>query len=665
MRSASNFIQTGIDKSSLLIAAIAPLLWIVDAFRSAIFLNDSFLKQLFFPESSALFLRLWLVFFILIQAWFFNSYSRTHNRALEVEKKLRSLFDLASDALVVTDIEGKVVEASGKAVELWGYSLQELSALDLTRLCAANESERLINFIREIIKNKTSGLDNVMLAVKDSLTIPADIKGRLIDNLDVQDSKVSASSQAAEEKLKQERGRIEEAIKQEETKKFQEQTDALEHKYGEILKARVAEARQQAEELIRQEEKKKSEETLRQAEAKFASESGSKISEGRKLIEDSVRQEEQRKAEESAAALKQKYEELLRKGIEDERRRNEESAKAARSQLEESIRQKEKKKREDEIRAFEVKYAEAAGIKMSEERSRIEATVRNQEQEKALEAINELKLKHEELLRKAIEDERRREEESIKKAEAAVKALELKFQAKEAKVPEIGKLVSGVGQQMLNPLSAVLNYLKVIKIKLTQGSEFKPLEFKDTINLIEENALLCKNILSSLSDPSRVTKTAFQPVSLNDVIAKIDTLLGQELRLQNITVSKALQANLANISGDPLLLTQVVFNLISNAKMAIKNNPYAGGGTLVIKTQSGAKDSVELLITDNGAGIPVNNLPRIFEPFFTTKPDGLGLGLTIAKSIVKEHKGEIEVESKEGIGSTFKVIIPALKEKED
>jgi PAS domain S-box-containing protein len=822
LRNASNFPHIRIDKSSLLIAAIAPLLWIVDSYRSAIFLNESFLKQLFFPETSALFLRLWLVFFILVQTWFFNRFSRTQNRVFEIEKKLKSLFDLAPDALVVIDIEGKVVEASDKAARLWGYSLKELSALDLTRLCAANESERLINFIREIIKNKTSGLDNVMLAVKDSLTIPADIKGILIDNLDVQDKpgiflditgrkniektadavvvapeitvkkseaaipaakpepevlqvnpeqirsriedairkeeaeksrealknleqkylelmrvRLAEESKKAEERIRELESKvsgssqgIEEAIKQEQEKKLQEQTDVLEHKYNEILNARVAEARQQAEELISQEVKTKFEEQLRAAEAKFASESGAKISEGRKLIEDSVRQEEQRKAEESAAALKQKYEELLRQGIEDERKRgeeatklergrieavvrkeeqekalqainelklkyeealpkaiaeerkrgeeatrrerrlleealrsNEEAAKQQRSQLEEALRKEEKKRREDELRAFEVKYAEAAGIKMSEERGRVEAAVRKEEQEKAQQAINELKLKHEELLSEAIDEERKRGQDSIKKAEASVKAAELKSQSKQPQLPEIGKLVSGVGQQMLNPLGAVLNYLKVIKIKLTQGSELKPQEFKDTINLIEENALLCKNILSSLADPSKVAKTTFQPVSLNEVIAKIDSLLGQELRLQNITVSKALQSNLPNIFGDPLLLTQVVFNLISNAKLAIKNNPYAGGGTLIIKTQPGSKNSVELIITDNGAGIPENNLPRIFEPFFTTKPDGLGLGLTIAESIVKEHKGEIQVESKEGIGSTFKVIFPALKEE--
>ena len=772
----------------MFIAAIAPLLWIVDSFRSAVFLNDSFIKQLIFPDPSALFLRLLLVFFILIQAWFFNRYSRTKNRVFEIEGKLKSLFDLAQDALVVTDIEGKVMEASGKAQELWGYSLQELSDLDLTRMCAASESERLINFIREIIKNKESGLENVMLAIKDSLTIPADIEGRFIDNLDARDkpgifldivrhksqelpaaamvveteapakkpeletpvakpepeipakkpetevpkvmaeeerglieeairqqeakksqealknleqkylelmrvrlaeeskkvedavrleekkkteeqirtleSKASAGvEEKLEEKLKAERGRIEEAIRQEEAKKSQEQVNALEYKYSEILKARVAEARQQAEELAVQEAKKKFEEELRQAKAEFVSESGSKISEGRKLIEDSVRQEEQRKAEESALALRQKYEDLLRKGIEEERKRNEESTKLARSQLESAIRQEENKKREEEIRAFEVKYAEAAGIKMTDERSRIEATVRKEEQQKALDAINELKLKYEETLRKAIDDERRRAEESIKKAEAAIKTLELQSRSKEAKVPEIGKLVSGVGQQMMSPLTAVLNYLKVIKIKLTQGSDLKPLEFKDTINLIEENALLCKNILNSLSNPSLVTKAAFQPVSINDVIARIDSLLGQDLRLQNITVSKALQANLANISGDPLLLTQVVFNLISNAKWAIKSNPYGVAGTLIIKTQSSPnKDLVELLITDNGIGISEKDLPRIFEPFFTTKPDGLGLGLTIAYSIIKEHKGEIQVESKENSGTTFKVIFPALIE---
>ena len=175
-------------------------------------------------------------------------------------------------------------------------------------------------------------------------------------------------------------------------------------------------------------------------------------------------------------------------------------------------------------------------------------------------------------MRNGIEDERKRHAEILAnervKAEAArqeeknragelVRAAEAKLaqfvdrKATEApegtKIPEISRLVSGVSQQIMSPLSAVLNQLKLIKIKLTQGSGLKPEEFKDTVNLIEENALLCKGILASLADPQRGLKGVSQLVSLNDLISRISGLIGQELKLQNISFQKLLQVNLADI----------------------------------------------------------------------------------------------------------------------
>ena len=109
----------------------------------------------------------------------------------------------------------------------------------------------------------------------------------------------------------------------------------------------------------------------------------------------------------------------------------------------------------------------------------------------------------------------------------------------------------------------------------------------------------------------------------------------------------------------------MIFNLISNAKWAIQSNLYGSGGSITIKTQSNAqKNLVEFIFTDNGIGISAENQKRIFEPFFTTKPDGLGLGLAIVYNIVKEHQGDIQVESTEGNGASFKISFPAVVKDE-
>ncbi|MFH0828448.1 MAG: ATP-binding protein, partial [Candidatus Omnitrophota bacterium] len=741
---------------------------------------------------------MWLIFFISIQGWIFNRYFRVKNAALEAEGKFKSLFELAQGVFLVIDTEGRVLDVSGKAENLFARARVELLNSKLFQLADEKESERLINFIREVIQKKESGLDDVTLAGKRNVPIAVDIRGRLIDNfeaseeegiflniverirgkeqfnsegipvevmqekLDAERGRIAESArqeearkfeeaikaleqkylesmgsrlaeergkleeairqeemkkaqekireleakslELAEIKFQQERVKVEEAVRQEEAKKTQDAQKALEQKYIEILRVRVAEEQKKAEEAARLEEQKKAQEQIQEAEAKFLKEAEVKISECRKLIEESVRQEERGKAEESAKAVRIKYEELFRKGIEEERKR-----------IEEVVREQERKNTQEQIRLLEAKHIEECSEKLAQQRGRIEEAVRKEEVWRSQEAIKSLEEKHQEILRQRLTEECSKVEEAVrqeekknaqekilalqgmnsesveakiaseraqieervrweeeKKAQEALKTLEreyteainaaarksLEVSVSAQALPDgaknmgITSVISGVGQQVMNPLFAVLNNLKLIKIKLIQDGAFSVNELMETINFIEDNALLCKNILAFLSDPARGPKAVFQPVSLNDVIAKIDSFLGQELKLQNISFQKLLQADLPNISGDMLLLVQVVFNLIANAEWSIKSNIYVSAGSIIVKTQSSPRrDFVELSIADNGIGISQDNLLRVFEPFFSTSPDGLGLGLTIVDNIIREHKGEIKIESKDGNGA--------------
>ncbi len=796
-----------VNKSRFFFVFLAAVIWLADSFFSSILLNVSLLKQLFFPGLSEIFPRLWLIFFISIQGWIFNRYFRAKNAAFEAEGKFKSLFELAQGVFLVIDTEGRVLDVSGKAETFFGCARVELLNSKLFQLAEEKESEKLINFIREVIQKKESGLDDVNLAGKKNVPLAVDIRGRLIDNFEAgaegriflnlverirgkeQVNAVDISAAVVQEKLDAERGRIAESAKQEEARKFEEAIKALEQKYVESMGSRLAEERGKLEEAIRLEEVKKAQEKIRELEAKslesaaikfqqervkieeavrqeeakkaqeaqkaleqkyieilrvrvaeerkkaveaalleeqkraqdknqeieakFLKESEVKISECRKLIEESVRQEERSKAEEAAKAVRMKYEELFRKGVEEERKR-----------IEDLVREQEQKKAQEQIRLLEAKYIEDCSVKLAQQRGRIEEAVRKEESWRSQEAIKSLEEKHQEILRrrlteecKKVEDAVRQEEkknaqgailalqgknsesveakiasecarieervrrEEEKKAQDTLKALERKYteavnaaarkslevsvnaqpSADGVKSMGITGVISGVGQQVMNPLFAVLNNLKLVKIKLLQGGSLSVNELKETITYIEDNALLCKNILAFLSDPARGPKAVFQPVSLNDVIAKVDSFLGQELKLQNISFQKLLQADLPNISGDMLLLVQVMFNLIANSKWAIKSNIYVSAGSIIVKTQSSLKrDFVELSIADNGIGISADNLLRVFEPFFSTRPDGLGLGLAIVDNIIREHKGEIKVESKDGSGAIFRITFPAI-----
>jgi two-component system, NtrC family, sensor kinase len=231
-----------------------------------------------------------------------------------------------------------------------------------------------------------------------------------------------------------------------------------------------------------------------------------------------------------------------------------------------------------------------------------------------------------------------------------------------AKMASIGMLAGGVAHEINNPLIGVLNNVQLVKLLIAGKKEFKVEDFKELLDVVEDSALRCAKITRTLLDFSHSPKGVYQRSSLNEIIEKVDNLLVYEMRLGNITIDKQLDSSLPQISADSLLLQQAIFDLITNARWAIQKKSGKLGGVITIKTAYEPENSqVILAISDTGIGMSEDELKKIFRPFFTTKPlgEGTGLGLSIVQDIIKEHKGEIEVESKTGAGSTFKIKFPA------
>jgi signal transduction histidine kinase len=131
--------------------------------------------------------------------------------------------------------------------------------------------------------------------------------------------------------------------------------------------------------------------------------------------------------------------------------------------------------------------------------------------------------------------------------------------------------------------------------------------------------------------------------------------------VSNITTKVNLDDVLPPVFIDEHQIQQVLVNLITNAVQAMSS-----GGRLVISSRPGKNgDSVEIGVADTGKGIPPEFLPHIFDPFFSTKGDGgTGLGLSVSYGIIKNHKGDIRVESKVGVGTTFTIELPLYKKEE-
>ncbi len=152
--------------------------------------------------------------------------------------------------------------------------------------------------------------------------------------------------------------------------------------------------------------------------------------------------------------------------------------------------------------------------------------------------------------------------------------------------------------------------------------------------------------------------TVLEDGDLNRVIEELLEFVGPELDQAGVTIDARLSPGLPLMRIDPRYVKQALLNLIKNAVAAMP-----GGGTLTVETvRSG--DEVRVRISDTGSGIPDEIMGKIFEPYFTTKPFGTGLGLTIVFKIVKEHFGDISVDSRVGEGTTVTLALPVpQKEK--
>ncbi|GAB4389793.1 MAG: hypothetical protein Kow0025_17400 [Thermodesulfovibrionales bacterium] len=216
-----------------------------------------------------------------------------------------------------------------------------------------------------------------------------------------------------------------------------------------------------------------------------------------------------------------------------------------------------------------------------------------------------------------------------------------------AKLAAIGELASNVAHEINNPLTSVLGYSELIKEESDLDAIMKDVE------VIEKEALRAREIVHQLLEFSRKRTLNMEDINLNDVLRDVVGLVSLQIKDSRITVGEDF-GEIPMIKADENQLKQVFLNLINNAVFAME-----GEGTLRLSTEVQG-DTVRACVTDTGKGIPRDIVDRIFDPFFSTKKEkGTGLGLSISYRIIQGHGGRIEVESEEGKGSRFTVVLPA------
>ncbi|MCC6126075.1 MAG: cache domain-containing protein [Pirellulales bacterium] len=214
----------------------------------------------------------------------------------------------------------------------------------------------------------------------------------------------------------------------------------------------------------------------------------------------------------------------------------------------------------------------------------------------------------------------------------------------------VGRLAAGVAHEINNPLTGVLAFADLLREK--ENMDHQDLE---DLELIIRETKRAREIVKGLLDFARETPQVKSLLNINELVRQTILLLGKRDAFQNIQIVEVLAESLPHILGDKNQLQQVLVNLSLNACEAMPR-----GGTLMLATSS-TDGRIVIEVTDTGSGIRREHLDKIFEPFFTTKPvgKGTGLGLSVSYGIIQQHGGTLEVESQEGKGTTFKVVLPA------
>jgi len=225
-------------------------------------------------------------------------------------------------------------------------------------------------------------------------------------------------------------------------------------------------------------------------------------------------------------------------------------------------------------------------------------------------------------------------------------------------VTRVGKLaefVSSLAHEISQPLTAILSYAQAAQRMLGDRDP----EVQKVLQYIINDDQRASEVIRRLRSLLKKSEPEMKPLDMNALIQDTIALVATDVAVRNDVLKTELVSDLPVINGDRIQLQQVLLNLISNSFDAMESSQ--DFREMLISTARKDKDTIQVAVKDSGCGIPTQNIPKLFTHFFTSKPDGLGMGLSISRSIVEAHGGRLEVENNPDRGVTFYFTLPVEK----
>jgi signal transduction histidine kinase len=229
------------------------------------------------------------------------------------------------------------------------------------------------------------------------------------------------------------------------------------------------------------------------------------------------------------------------------------------------------------------------------------------------------------------------------------------------RVSMMGELAASIAHEVNQPLSGIVSNGSAC-LRWLAGDVPNVEEVREAVGDIVRDGKRAGEVIARIRALTKRTVPLREKLDLNDTVREVLALVGDEAKRNSVTIRTRFASDLSPVSGDRVQLQQIMLNLIMNAIEAM-SGVEDRSRELIITTRNIDADQVQVSVADSGPGLDPNATSRIFDPFYTTKASGMGMGLSICRSILQNHGGRLWASANDGPGATFQFSVPKHDEE--